>query len=279
MTNLIQDPVSPHLSAPPGVPVAGSAWTDLLARWDRQQVLYIEHRERRFQVMFEFLAELCPGPAPVVLDLACGPGAISDRLLRRYPQGRAVAVDADPVLLRIGREACGDHGGRLRWVQADLRDPAWVARLEADGGPGSFDAVMSSTALHWLSPPDLVSAYRAVGSLLRPGGVLINGDYLPIGPASGRIKAAAVAVNARRQNEALGRGAEDWEAWWSAVEAMPELAEAIATRRQIWPEGTRGGWAAAGLDYHAVALREAGFAEVDLVWQDLEERVLIAAMP
>lgn len=275
MIEMTHDPIS----APAAARADHTAWDDLLARWDRQQVMYIEHRERRFGVMFDFLAELCPGPAPAVLDLACGPGAISDRLLRRYPQGRAVAVDADPVLLRIGQEACGDHQGRLRWVQADLRDPAWVRRLAADGAPGSFDAVLSSTALHWLSPPDLVALYRAVATLLRPGGVLINGDYLPMKPASSRIKAASAAVSARRQNDAHGRGAEDWEAWWAAVEAMPELTAEIATRRQLWPEGTRGGWANAGLDYHSVALCEAGFAEVDVVWQDLEERVLIATMP
>lgn len=275
MIELTQDPVSP-----PAPPVAnGNRWSDLLARWDRQQAMYIEHRERRFQVMFDFLAELRPGPAPAVLDLACGPGAISDRLLRRYPQAQAVAVDADPVLLRIGREACGDHSGRLRWVQADLRDPAWPTRLPGGGVPGSFDAVMSSTALHWLTPPELVAAFRAAGTLLRPGGVLINGDYLPMNPANSRIKAASAAVGARRQHEALGRGVEDWEAWWASVEAMPELAEEIATRRQIWPEGTRGGWAAAGRDYHTTALREAGFSEVDVVWQDLEEGVLIATMP
>ncbi|MBX9359640.1 oligopeptide/dipeptide ABC transporter ATP-binding protein [Streptomyces sp. WAC04114] len=254
-------------------------WTDLLTRWDRQQDLYIEQRERRFDVMFDFLGELAPGPAPTVLDLACGPGAISDRLLRRYPEARAVAVDVDPVLLTIGQGACGDHDGRLRWVRTDLRNPDWVTALDEDGRPGTFDAVLSSTALHWLSPPELVAVYRAAATLLKPGGVLINADYLPAGPRNKRIRGACAAVNARRQSAALAGGAEDWETWWKRAESVPALGEAVETRRRIWPEGTKDEWASPGVDYHEAALREAGFAEVDVVWQDLEERVLIALMP
>ncbi len=57
------------------------------------------------------------------------------------------------------------------------------------------------------------------------------------------------------------------------------LSEAVDTRRRIWPEGAKDEWASPGVDYHEVALCEAGFAEVDVVWQDLDERVLIALMP
>ncbi len=59
---------------------------------------------------------------------------------------------------------------------------------------------------------------------------------------------------------------------------MPALSEAIDTRRQIWPEGTMDEWLHPGIDYHETALREAGFTEVEVVWQDLGERVLIALM-
>ncbi|MGA5353703.1 class I SAM-dependent methyltransferase [Streptomyces thermodiastaticus] len=181
--------------------------------------------------------------------------------------------------LTIGQGACGDHGGRLRWVRTDLRTPDWVTALDEDGKPGTFDAVLSSTALHWLGPPELVAVYRAAATLLKPGGVLINADYLPAGPRNKRIKAASVAVNARRQSAALARGAEDWETWWKSAESVPALSEAVDARRGIWAEGAKNEWASPGIGYHEAALREAGFAEVDVVWQDLEERVLIALMP
>ena len=66
---------------------------DLNRRWDDQQTLYIEQRERRFDVMFELLGQISPDGHPTVLDLASGPGAISARLLDRFPGARSVAVD------------------------------------------------------------------------------------------------------------------------------------------------------------------------------------------
>ena len=47
---------------------------------------------------------------------------------------------------------------------------------------GSVDAALSTTALHWLSGPELVAVYRKLGALIRPGGVFLNGDNMDFGP-------------------------------------------------------------------------------------------------
>ena len=65
-------------------------WLGWLQRWDAQQEGYVPEREPRFTAMFDALAELLP-PSFVALDLACGPGSISQRLLARFPD---FAVDA-----------------------------------------------------------------------------------------------------------------------------------------------------------------------------------------
>lgn len=251
-------------------------WTDLLTRWDVQQAVYIEQRDRVFDVMFEVLTHLRPADDLVVLDLACGPGAISSRLLDRLPAARSVAVDIDPVLMAIGEGAHGDMDGRLRWVRADLRDPDWTAALGPDGADGTFDAVLSSTALHWLDPAALVATYRRAFALLRPDGVLLNADYLPH-PTGTRLRDACDALAAERQHRALAAGADSWDAWWQAVAAEPALAEALALRESLWPAGGRD-WALATHHFHESALREAGFAEAGTVWQDLQKRI-IAGLP
>jgi trans-aconitate methyltransferase len=81
-------------------------WWDWLRRWDAQQEGYVPEREARFTAMFDALAELLPASF-VALDLACGPGSISQRLLARFPDAQAIAVDIDPVMLAIGRRALG----------------------------------------------------------------------------------------------------------------------------------------------------------------------------
>ena len=248
-------------------------WAALLARWDVQQSVYIADRDRGYDVMFEVLTHLRPAEDLVVLDLACGPGAISSRLLGRLPKARSVAVDVDPVLLRIGENAFGDVDGRLRWVRADLRDPDWPTALGADGTPATFDAVLSSTALHWLDPAALVATYRRAFELLQPGGILLNADYLPH-PTGSRLRTACDAIALDRRNRALAGGAESWEAWWEAVTAEPALADALALRETLWPAGARD-WTGATHHFHDSALREAGFTEAGVVWQDLQQRVIV----
>ncbi|WP_028661351.1 class I SAM-dependent methyltransferase [Nocardioides insulae] len=249
-------------------------WTDLIARWDAQQGVYIPQRDAMYEAMFEALAHLRPAEELVVLDLACGPGAISRRLLDRFPAARAVAVDVDPVLLRLGRGAYGDADGRLRWAGVDLRDPDWPQRLGPDGAAGTFDAVLSSTALHWLDPATLAATYRRCHELLRPDGVLLNADYLPH-PAAGRLRDLSAAMADERQDRAVATGAESWDAWWEAVAAEPALAEALDERSALWPEGSRD-WTGPTLAFHETALLEAGFAEAGTLWQDLNERILVA---
>src|SRR5579859_4680068 len=138
-------------------------WQSWLRRWDQQQSGYLSDREQRFGIMLDVLEALLPERF-VALDLACGPGSISQRLLARFPQARCVAVDFDPVLLMLGQNVLADMQGRLRWVEADLRDSSWPDQL----GEKQVDAVLSTTALHWLPAESLVQLYRQLGKLVRP---------------------------------------------------------------------------------------------------------------
>jgi SAM-dependent methyltransferase len=82
-------------------------------RWTRSKRA-IPGREARFR-RCSLRYELLP-TSFVVLDLACGPGSISQRLLARFRNAQAIAVDMDPVMLAIGRgtlgtmAACADQG-------------------------------------------------------------------------------------------------------------------------------------------------------------------------
>src|SRR4051812_43647377 len=103
-------------------------WADWLRRWDAQQSLYLSEREERFGVMFDALEIAVSGPM-IALDLACGPGAISQRLVSRFPDSEVMSLDTDPVLLAIGQGALGTLDGRVTWIKDDLTDPAWADRL------------------------------------------------------------------------------------------------------------------------------------------------------
>ena len=150
-------------------------WRQRLATWDAQQDLYRPDRERGLRAMSDVLASALPIEHPRVLDLACGCGAVTDRILDAVPSARIIGIDRDPVLLRIAREIwTGDP--RVTFEQADLRDGAWRDRH----GNGRFDAVVSLGAWeHFCSLEEYQAGrqeeiyreiFRRVAGLLPPGG-------------------------------------------------------------------------------------------------------------
>ncbi|MEV4927575.1 class I SAM-dependent methyltransferase [Streptomyces roseoverticillatus] len=241
-----------------------SAWQD---SWDRQQEWYLPDREERFRIMLD-MVEAFAGPAPRVLDLACGTGTITARLLDRFPGAESTGVDLDPALLAIARGTfAGDD--RVRFVTADLKDPDWTARLPRD----RYDAVLTATALHWLHADPLRTLYGQLAGLVRDGGVLLNADHMP-DPATPRINEAERALRHARMDRAKAAGALDWRAWWDLAAADPALAGPTAERFAIYGEHADGDTPSA--DWHARTLREAGFAEARTVWSSPSDAMVLA---
>ena len=254
-------------------------WIDWMRRWDAQQSLYLTTREERFSVMLDAIAGTVAAESDaafLALDLACGPGSISQRLLARFPGAHAFALDFDSVLLSIGRGALGSYEGRLTWLVDDLNDPAWAERLAQRLEGRQLDAVLSSTALHWLAPGSLARVYRELGQLVRPGGVFLNADHMPYGSHTPTLRTLSTDIKERKL--AARRAAsdvEDWETWWQAVSAEPGLAELVKERDRRMARRDRT-WTNAGLDFQKGALVDAGFREVDTIWQWFDNRVLLA---
>jgi trans-aconitate methyltransferase len=247
-------------------------WAAWLRRWDAQQEGYVPEREARFTVMLDALAALLP-ESFVAVDLACGPGAVSQRLLARFPGAQAIAVDIDPVMLAIGRGALGTVDGRLRWTEADLASPDWLAAL----GETQVDAVLSATALHWLEPSPLARLYQDLGSLLRPGGVFLNGDHIAFSAAMPSFTRLSQHVLDEQWTDAAfaARGIETAEQWWDELAQAPAFAPLLEMRTTRFA-GKRRQESPPGFDVHVAALRDAGFREVGTIWQVLSNRVLMA---
>ncbi|MGW2599345.1 class I SAM-dependent methyltransferase [Streptomyces klenkii] len=247
--------------------VTGTDWSAWQDSWDRQQEWYLPDREERFRVMLD-MVEAFAGPAPRVLDLACGTGTITARLLTRFPAAESTGVDLDPALLAIARGTfAGDD--RVRFVTADLKDPDWTARLPHD----RYDAVLTATALHWLHSDPLRTLYGQLAGLVRDGGVFLNADHMP-DPATPRINEAERALRHARMDRAKAAGAVDWRAWWDLAAADPVLAGPTAERFAIYGEHADGDTPSA--DWHARTLREAGFSEARTVWSSPSDAMVLA---
>ncbi|MFI0807955.1 class I SAM-dependent methyltransferase [Streptomyces echinatus] len=246
---------------------AGTDWAAWQESWDRQQEWYMPDREERLGIMLD-MVEALVGTAPRVLDLACGTGSITARLLRRFPGATSTGVDLDPALLAIAHGTFeGDD--RVALVTADLKDPDWPARLPYD----SYDAVLTATALHWLHTEPLAALYGQVAELVRDGGVFMNADHM-IDESTPRINAAERAQRHARMEQAKREGALDWSEWWQLAAQDPVLAEPTARRFEIYGEHADGDTPSAR--WHARTLLARGFAEARTVWASPSDGLVLA---
>ena len=96
-----------------------------------------------------------------VLDAGCGSGRVTQLLLDRLPQGRVIAVDSSPDMVKRARAELGDR--------ADVRE-ADLAQLRLLPGE-QVDAVLSTATFHWV--PDHDALFASLAEALRPGGTLV----------------------------------------------------------------------------------------------------------
>jgi SAM-dependent methyltransferase len=249
-------------------------WQNWLERWHRQQELYLPQRTLRFEIMLDYIARQRGSRDGTLrlLDLCCGPGSISELALGRFPHATVLAVDKDPWLLEMGRQTIGRrYSERLTFREADVRGDEWAADL----APGSFDAVFSATAIHWLWPEELPALYRNLAKLLAEGGLYLNADHLPVGEP--RLDALSKSEMEHWQQGNFDRpGAENWQDYWENARNEPELAALMAARAAAFagrtiPPSLR-------VDFHKAALRAAGFAEAGEIWRYYNDAILVAIL-
>jgi SAM-dependent methyltransferase len=131
-----------------------------------------------------WLAERVPGTRDV-LDVGCGPGVAACAFATMLPGARVLAVDGAAPLLAMARELASRLGVGDRLATREVSLPAGLADLP------QADLVWVSGVAHHL--PDPVAALRALGALVRPGGLLalreggLPARFLPDGVAPGLL--------------------------------------------------------------------------------------------
>lgn len=142
-----------------------------VADWIAHDVARNPERRPRLQEMVA--AAPFPRDAAIeVLDVGAGYGAVTEEVLKRFPNARITLQDYSQPMLEEARRRLAPHALHLTYVTADLTDPAWP---QAVGGP--FDLAVSAIALHNLRDAAVIFAsYRAIHALLRPDGRFLDYD-------------------------------------------------------------------------------------------------------
>jgi SAM-dependent methyltransferase len=109
-----------------------------------------------------------------VLDLGSGYGLFTEEVLKRFPLARVTMLDYSEPMFEQVRRRLTAYQQRLDELVCDLSDPTWTQALGQ-----SFDLVVSALVIHNLRKESLmVGTYRAIRTVLRPGGVFLDYDLL-----------------------------------------------------------------------------------------------------
>lgn len=130
-----------------------------------------EHARNLYpHVLAEVTRAVAGDPAPRLLDLGCGTGALGELVLSRLSGARLTCVDLSPRMVEAARMRLGDRADVL------LCD---VERLPFRDG--SFDAAWCNDSFHHYPDPER-AAFQA-WRVLAPGGTFIIGDAWQPAPA------------------------------------------------------------------------------------------------
>ena len=106
-----------------------------------------------------------PPTVQKILDLGAGTGLELIPLFERFPDAHVTAVDLSESMLDVLKTR--SFAGRVTCMAGDF--------FNTDFGT-SFDAVISSAALHHFDPANKRMLYRRIFDALRPGGIYLNSD-------------------------------------------------------------------------------------------------------
>lgn len=240
-------------------------WLEWVERWERQQERYLPERETRFRLMLDY-AQAQLDDVGHALDLCCGNGALSRRVLERFPAARVTAVDWDPVHLEIARRTLAEQ---VEIVEADVAQPGWSREL-----PNDFDLVVTSTALHWLDQDALVQLYGEAAALIVPGGMFMNADHLP--QTEPTVRRLSEELTTTWQDANFAGGAETHSGFHEAAAADAVLGAAAALRAERFTPHEARDEQALDVEFHRGALLAAGFGEVAEIWRHRDDAVLLA---
>ncbi|ELR98358.1 trans-aconitate 2-methyltransferase [Gloeocapsa sp. PCC 73106] len=203
----------------------------------------------RYDEMLEVITLCVPVEATHLIELGCGTGELTLKLLKRCPNARLISLDYSPRMVASTKAKVVEQGyqERCQVLSADFGE--WATGGQIEGNiPTNCDACVSSLAIHHLSDEMKGKLFKCIAQHLKPGGYFWNAD--PVLPESSYL---ADTYETQRTN-------------W--IEQQGTTREAIKSKLgQSEAYGYSGQDRLATLADHLALLQLAGFRNVAVPWK------------
>ncbi|WP_455644710.1 class I SAM-dependent methyltransferase [Methanosphaera sp.] len=106
---------------------------------------------------------------PRILDLGCGTGNITKKVLERFPNAKVTCLDLSDKMIELAKEKLADYDN----VEYVLGDFTIIDIID------KYDAIISSLALHHIPTDEgKKEMYQHIYDALNEGGVFYNADVI-----------------------------------------------------------------------------------------------------
>jgi len=155
----------------------------------------------KYDEMLDVLAGCIASNNQRILELGCGTGELTLKVLECYPSAEIVAVDYSPRMLDFARTKIEAAGYASRWTGIELDFGEWANNPNFSGLGDKFNAGISSLAIHHLEDEMKLKLFQRIRESLTAGGCFWNAD-----PVLSESAAMKDIYQAAREDWALSQG-------------------------------------------------------------------------
>ena len=202
----------------------------------------------RYDEMLEVITRCVPSASRKILELGCGTGELTLKILKRCPDAEIIALDYSPRMISFAREKVTSSGYEQRWSGQEADFGEWASYPDKFNIGADFDACISSLAIHHLTDEMKQNLFTRINESLIPTGCFWNADpTLPEAPTLTEVYKLA---------------REEW-----ATQQGTRLADVRARIGNSTTYGYSNQDQLATLNAHLQMLMQAGFSTVAVPWK------------
>ena len=158
----------------------------------------------KYDEMLEAIVRCVPYTSRRILELGCGTGELSVKILNRCQDAQIIALDYSPRMIEAARKKMQLAVYEQRWngIEADFGE--WANNPEKFDIGTEFDACVSSLAIHHLGDEMKAKLFQGIAKSLKSGGCFWNVDpILPESPVLAEVYQAVREEWAQKQGTTM----------------------------------------------------------------------------